>query len=93
MNGFLIKREPQKIEYLTKCTECESTNISKDSSRGELVCNNCGLVIDAEIIDHGPEWRAFDSDQREKRARVGAPMTYTMVEAAAEEELPCTMMR
>jgi len=78
VNGFLIKREPQKIEYLTKCTECESTNISKDSSRGELVCNNCGLVIDAEIIDHGPEWRAFDSDQREKRSRTGSPMTYTL---------------
>jgi transcription initiation factor TFIIB len=63
---------------MTKCNECGSTNISKDSSRGELVCNNCGLVIDAEIIDHGPEWRAFDSDQREKRARTGSPMTYTL---------------
>ena len=30
------------------------------------------------MIDHGPEWRAFDSDQREKRARTGAPMTYTI---------------
>ena len=78
MNGFLIKREQQKIEYLTKCTECGSSNILNDSSRGELVCNNCGLVIDAEIIDHGPEWRAFDSDQREKRSRTGSPMTYTL---------------
>jgi transcription initiation factor TFIIB len=74
----LIKREPQKIDYLTKCTECGSTKISKDNTRGELVCNNCGLVIDAEIIDQGPEWRAFDSDQREKRSRTGAPMTYTL---------------
>jgi transcription initiation factor TFIIB len=30
------------------------------------------------MIDHGPEWRAFDSEQREKRARTGAPMTYTI---------------
>ena len=29
-------------------------------------------------IDKGPEWRAFDSDQREHRTRVGAPMTMTL---------------
>jgi len=42
------------------------------------VCRNCGLVLDEDIIDHGPEWRAFDSEQREKRARTGAPMSYTI---------------
>ncbi len=35
-------------------------------------------MIDQDFIDHGPEWRAFDSEQREKRARTGAPMTYTI---------------
>lgn len=60
------------------CPSCGSTHLSKDYSRAELVCENCGLVIDGEIIDHGPEWRAFDSEQREKKARTGAPMTYTM---------------
>jgi len=39
---------------------------------------NCGLVLRDRIIDQGPEWRAFDKDQREKRARVGAPMTMTL---------------
>ena len=71
-------KNKQKIEEILKCPECRSTSIRKDYSRAELVCNNCGLVIDEDLIDHGPEWRAFDSDQREKRARVGAPMTYTM---------------
>jgi transcription initiation factor TFIIB len=42
------------------------------------VCNDCGFVIDEDIIDHGPEWRAFDSEQRDKRARTGSPMTYTI---------------
>ena len=60
------------------CPSCGSTHLSKDYSRAELVCEKCGLVIDGEIIDHGPEWRAFDSEQREKKARTGAPMTYTM---------------
>ncbi len=67
----------QKIEEIAKCPECGSTHIRKDYSRAEIVCNNCGLVIDAELIDHGPEWRAFDSEQREKKTRTGSPMTYT----------------
>ncbi|MCK4331962.1 MAG: transcription initiation factor IIB [Thermoplasmatales archaeon] len=71
-------KNKQKIEEIVKCPGCGSTHIRKDYSRAELVCNDCGLVIDEDIIDHGPEWRAFDSEQREKRARVGAPMTYTI---------------
>jgi len=74
----LVKKEKQKIEETIKCPECGSTHLSKDYSRAELVCEDCGLVIDEAFIDHGPEWRAFDSEQREKRARTGAPMTYTI---------------
>ena len=71
-------KKKQKIEETVKCPECGSTYLSRDHSRAELVCKNCGLVIDEDFIDYGPEWRAFDSDQREKRARTGAPMTYTI---------------
>jgi len=74
----LVKKEKQKIEEIAQCPECGSSHLSKDYSRAELVCGSCGLVLDEDIIDHGPEWRAFDSEQREKRARTGAPMTYTI---------------
>jgi len=74
----LARKEKEKIDEIIQCPECGSKYLSRDHSRGELVCNDCGLVIDEDIIDHGPEWRAFDSDQREKRARTGAPMTYTI---------------
>jgi len=74
----LVKKEKQTIEEIVQCPECGSNHLSKDYSRAELVCRNCGLVLDEDIIDHGPEWRAFDSEQREKRARTGAPMTYTI---------------
>jgi len=65
-----------EIEETINCPKCGGTHLTKDYSRAEIVCDKCGLVIDADLMDHGPEWRAFDSDQREKRARVGAPMTY-----------------
>ncbi len=62
----------------TVCPECGSRRLVNDRERGELVCQSCGLVIDNNFIDRGPEWRAFDSDQRMKRARTGAPMTLTI---------------
>ncbi len=69
-------KEKQTIEETVKCPECGGNHLSKDYSRAELVCQDCGLVIDEDLIDHGPEWRAFDTEQREKRARTGSPMTY-----------------
>lgn len=65
------------FDEITKCPECNSSNLAQDYGRGELVCNQCGLVIDDIYIDHGPEWRAFDSEQHELRARTGAPIDYT----------------
>lgn len=41
-----------------------------------MVCEECGLVHSESHIDRGPEWRAFDADQKKKRTRTGAPMTY-----------------
>ncbi|ASJ10985.1 transcription initiation factor IIB [Thermococcus sp. P6] len=55
------------------CPICGSTEFIYDPSRGERVCKVCGYVIEENIVDTGPEWRAFDAGQREKRARVGAP--------------------
>ena len=74
----LVSREKQVVEETIRCPECGSNHLSRDYSRAELVCHECGLVIDEDLIDHGPEWRAFDNEQREKRARTGAPMTYTI---------------
>ncbi|RZB29341.1 MAG: transcription initiation factor TFIIB [Candidatus Argoarchaeum ethanivorans] len=73
------EREKSELEKTQiECPECGSYNLVHDYERAELVCSDCGLVIDANFIDQGPEWRAFDNDQRMKRSRVGAPMTYTI---------------
>ncbi|MFO8110052.1 MAG: transcription initiation factor IIB [Thermoplasmata archaeon] len=65
-----------QLEKMTECPECNSEHISKDYGRGEIICEKCGLVLDDYYIDEGPEWRAFDSAQRQNRARTGAPMNY-----------------
>ena len=63
-----------ELEEQIKCTECKSEHLVRDYQRGELTCRTCGLVIDENQIDQGPEWRAFDAEQNERRARGGSPM-------------------
>lgn len=60
----------------SRCPSCGSSDVIYDSEKGELVCNACGLVIEDNVTDTGPEWRAFDADQRNSRARTGAPIKY-----------------
>jgi len=67
-----------KEHELESCPDCGSLLTIFDSYRGEITCSHCGLVISDKLIDKGPEWRAFDNDQRDRRTRVGAPMTFML---------------
>jgi transcription initiation factor TFIIB len=62
----------------TTCTKCGSTDIIVDSDAGEEVCGRCGLVLNDEIVDTGPEWRAFTSAEKANRPRVGMARSYTL---------------
>ncbi|EMA60841.1 transcription initiation factor IIB [Halorubrum lipolyticum] len=53
------------------CPECGGRT-RVDSA--ERVCADCGLVVEADRIDHGPEWRSFDDDDANPK-RTGAPLT------------------
>jgi len=66
----------EKAESLV-CPECGGSLLS-DSERGETVCEDCGLVVEEDEIDPGPEWRAFDSKEKDQKSRVGAPTTNMM---------------
>ncbi len=74
-------------DEVVRCPECGSTHIIRDYERGELICEDCGFVIDDNFIDQGPEWRAFDMEQGEKRARTGAPMTMTLHDKGLSTEI------
>ena len=66
---------PPKVR---SCPECGSNRLMRDYDCAEIVCMNCGFVVAAKLADQGPEWRAFDDEQRAKRARAGAPLTFTI---------------
>jgi len=65
-----------EVFFRLKCPECGRSNLRKDSAHGEIVCVDCGLVIEEDLIQEGPEWRAFDAEQRASRTRTGAPLKY-----------------
>jgi transcription initiation factor TFIIB len=61
---------------IRKCPECGSKNVIADPKHAELYCSDCGLIIAENLVDLGPEWRAYDSEQASKRVRTGPPMSY-----------------
>jgi len=59
------------------CPEC-SGRVVNDEGRGEVTCRDCGLVLDEDAVDRGPEWRSFEGEDRDEKSRVGAPTTELM---------------
>lgn len=55
------------------CPECGSHQLARDYVRGELVCESCGLVVNENYIDEGPEWTGT-GPEAERKIRTGAPV-------------------
>ncbi|MHA1925422.1 MAG: transcription initiation factor IIB [Candidatus Thorarchaeota archaeon] len=62
-----------KVESIvdSACPDCGSKETLWEN--GETVCTQCGLVLSDHRIDTGPEWRAFTAQEKDSRARTGAP--------------------
>ncbi len=71
------ERTETRADEQQRCPECSGQLIT-DEERGERVCDDCGLVVEEDAVDRGPEWRAFDASEREQKSRVGAPTTNMM---------------
>lgn len=67
---------PQTLK--DRCPECKSTNLIHDYDTGEIICKDCGLVTNEQMMAKGPEWRAYTKEEKESRSRVGAPESYTV---------------
>lgn len=67
-------QHPNNKPSQIQCPEC-SNKIVSDEKRGEKTCSNCGLVIDEDAVDRGPEWRSFTTQEKQEKSRVGSPVT------------------
>jgi transcription initiation factor TFIIB len=75
----LSKKEAGVRQRLVdKCPECGSSNLVHDYDTGETVCGDCGLVLYEQMMDKGPEWRAFTQEEKASRSRVGVPTSYSV---------------
>ncbi|KAF3636479.1 Transcription initiation factor IIB [Capsicum annuum] len=57
------------------CTDCKkSTEVVFDHSAGDMVCSECGLVLESHSIDETSEWRTFANESGDNDpVRVGDP--------------------
>ncbi len=65
------------VHFVKKCPECGGINLFYYKEKGEIICKDCGLVVEDKMVDFDQEWREFDSEAAEKKRRTGAPMSYT----------------
>jgi len=75
------------MHYVKKCPECGGINLFWNKDKGEVICKDCGLVIDDKMVDFTQEWREFDSNEADNRRRTGAPMTYTQFDQGLGTEV------
>lgn len=62
------------MPYVKRCPECQGVDLVYDSQNGEIVCNECGLIIEDKIVDTGQEGGG-QFDKSEKKGRSGAPIS------------------
>ena len=62
----------EDVQTESESNRCPECNGRVTTNAVETICEDCGLVIEENRIDHGLEWRSFDEDERE---RTGAPLT------------------
>ncbi len=62
------------MNSIKRCPECGSISLTWDEQKGEIICRDCGLVVEEKIVDTGQELQgSFDSG--EKKGRGGAPLS------------------
>lgn len=76
-----------KMSYVKKCPECGSINLFFNKDKGEVICKDCGLVIDDKLIDFAQEWREYEDDGNSNKRRTGTPMSYTQYDQGLGTEI------
>jgi len=74
-------------DYVKKCPECGGINLFWNREKGEIICKDCGLVIEDKMVDFTREWREIEADDAARRRRTGAPMTYTQFDQGLGTEV------
>lgn len=71
---------------MAECPECKSPKVIRDYVKGEVLCANCGLIIQDNIEDpRAPV--AYDQEQMENRSHSGAPSKFGKIRKGLVTEI------
>ncbi len=62
------------MPHIKRCPECGSIDLTYDEQKGELICNECGLLVEEKMVDTGQDFSG-QFDKTEKKGRGGAPLS------------------
>ncbi len=68
----------QKKSLEGDCPSCGKSSIVRDYHQNITICENCGRVLREDIKDMGPEWRAYNQNEKNERSRGGPPVSETI---------------
>jgi transcription initiation factor TFIIB len=71
----IIKDE---IMGMQTCPKCGSTKIMQDVEYVEIVCMDCGFVVNQKFVEKDPKWSVYNKKQKTKRAKTDLALTYTI---------------
>jgi len=62
------------MSNIKECPECGGVNLIFDTHLGEIICKDCGLVVEDKMVDTGIDLSG-KFDKGEKKGRGGAPIS------------------
>jgi transcription initiation factor TFIIB len=60
------------------CFNCNGDNFIKDIDNGEIICKDCGMVIQSAEVRLDMEWNAYTIDEMMSKSRIGGGLTYNI---------------
>jgi len=74
------------LEIKNNCPECRSTLVD-DIQNGEIICSSCGVVVEEQMADHGPESKTTNLEDKMKLARATGQTTYSQHDLGITTEI------
>jgi transcription initiation factor TFIIB len=60
------------------CVNCNGDIFIKDMDNGEIICRDCGMVIQSAEVSLDMEWNAYTLDEVKNKSRIGGGLTYNV---------------
>ena len=74
------------LEIEICCPECKSAVVD-DFQNGERICSGCGIVVDEQMADYGPETKTVNLEDKMRLARASGHTTFAQHDMVIATEI------